>query len=142
VESTLPTLRHRLLLRYRRGITREACHFMRSTYGPLWWQQRASSLLRRPKPLTGGSPSQDDQDSTPNLNSHTMDELNLDLDRIQVLIHQIARSTWWDWEGGSSLIFWQWGSAQKLAQEGMSPYVVDTFPSTCRPTRKPKREKY
>jgi hypothetical protein len=69
-------------------------------------------------------------------------ELILDVDRIQILLKQKGSCSWWDWEAGSSLIFWCWGRHTELAREGMMPYISGELPNTRRPARKPPKAKY
>ena len=49
---------------------------------------------------------------------------------IQVL-HQAMQSDWWEWSGGSSLVFWRWnGESQiKSGRDGLRLFVSAALPT-------------
>ena len=58
-----------------------------------------------------------------------MKELGEDVIVGRDVIHRCCESTFWEWEGGSRLIFWRWGkSFKKEARDGTPIFVSGTLP--------------
>ena len=59
-------------------------------------------------------------------------QLLLDADRGAEILSQALRSSWWEWNSGSSLFFWRWNGEvqQKDARDGMEIYVSGNLPSS------------
>jgi hypothetical protein len=127
-QRALDLLRSVLLRRYRRSIFREVCAYLRTTFGLNW------PLLTLQ--FRNGRPSSD------SASGHTTDELLSDIVAIQLIMKQLSSSIWWEWEGGSSLLFWRWGQFQDTAKNGMEPFVVERLPTTKRRARRPTADKF
>ena len=53
------------------------------------------------------------------------------------------RSSYFSWDGGSTLLFWRWHpSCQAIAREGFSPCISGILPSSSRSVKKPKASVY
>jgi hypothetical protein len=69
-------------------------------------------------------------------------ELLMDANKVLILLSQLAKCSWWDWEGGSSLIYWRWGDQQAIARDGMTPFISRTLPTIKKRARRPKSDKF
>jgi hypothetical protein len=52
-----------------------------------------------------------------------------------------ANSTWWTWPRGSTLLFWRWDIHNRIARDGMLPFISGTLPNHTRAARRPKQLK-
>ena len=58
-----------------------------------------------------------------------MEELEKDIKAGREVIHRCCESSFWEWEGGSRLIFWRWGkSFQKEARDGTPIFISGSLP--------------
>jgi hypothetical protein len=57
-----------------------------------------------------------------------------------VVIRQNSGSSWWEWNGGSGLIFWRWGSLSSMinARDGTKVFVSGELPRFWRAQQAPK----
>jgi hypothetical protein len=53
--------------------------------------------------------------------------LLMEADISQDILLKTTSCTWWEWSGGSTLIFWRWGSDLNLARDGMSPFLTENY---------------
>ena len=54
---------------------------------------------------------------------------------------RIADCLWWEWDAGSSLLFWKWYQKyQAWDREGQPHYAIDKFPQFVRPQDPAKTE--
>jgi hypothetical protein len=58
------------------------------------------------------------------------------------IIRKATEAEWWDWCGGSTLIFWRWpaGFQRKCARDGMPAWIQGPLPRYKRRARTPKLE--
>jgi len=62
--------------------------------------------------------------------------LATDLQYGRHLIRQTAMANWWEWRGGSSLIFWRWAPAfRTMARDGHPIWILDDLPVFRTPQR-------
>jgi hypothetical protein len=52
-----------------------------------------------------------------------------------------ADSSWWSWSAGSTLLFWRWRLHNRVARDGMEPYICDTLPKHTSASRRPNSQK-
>ena len=59
-----------------------------------------------------------------------LDELERDVTKGRMVLHQVLQSKWWEWSHGSALIFWRWtGPTQQVAaRDGMRMFVQSALP--------------
>jgi hypothetical protein len=57
-----------------------------------------------------------------------------------LVIGQVLQSTWWEWNKGSSLLFWRWNGLEQIraARDGMPIFVQSSLPRSSRKVKKPK----
>ena len=81
-----------------------------------------------------------DQDS-PILNFGPDDSLSLirDVSVGAAVLGQNCRASWWEWTGGSALIFWRWPTPAMIreAREGTPFFIQGSLPANRRPQRVP-----
>jgi hypothetical protein len=72
----------------------------------------------------------------------TMLELEKDDDAGQDILDKAAEADWWNWSGGSTLVFWRWlaGLQRTCARDGMPPWIMGSLPKFKRRTKTPKPE--
>jgi hypothetical protein len=60
-------------------------------------------------------------------------KLLADGDMGSVALSKGLNASWWEWNRGSALSFWQWDPSQrKAARDGMEIFVRDRLPSNLR----------
>ena len=57
-------------------------------------------------------------------------ELERDIVKGRLVLHQILQSKWWEWRRGSALLFWRWNGCEQVtaARDGMRIYVQSPLP--------------
>ena len=123
-DSALSGFRLLALLWWRRSLVQSFLAYLRLRFGANWPALVASS------PLQGGE------------ESFNFDSFPVLLAAGRCVLSQLLRSTWWDWDAGSSLIFWRWNglSQQADAWFGTPIHVTDALPSYHRRQRAPPAE--
>jgi hypothetical protein len=60
----------------------------------------------------------------------------------QDILSKAVAADWWNWSGGSTLIFWRWprGFQQTCARDGMPPWIDGTLPRFKSRAKTPKPE--
>ena len=53
-----------------------------------------------------------------------LDEFSLSLQAGKDIIKKAAKSTWFEWVGGSTFIFWQWKIWLKVARDGFPMFMT------------------
>jgi len=95
----LTSLRKALLRVWRRSVLRCFLAYLNATYGQAWWRSD-------PKPP----------------------DLLPDLQAGRDCIHRVGLASWWDWEGGSRLLFWRWPLSQRAAARDGYPMFFQEPP--------------
>jgi hypothetical protein len=139
--------RFRILLhqRQRHRLAAEFQCYLATEYGVDWRVQLANVRpLKRRKGGSGVSFSDSefsDSDSDSELDPKQL-QLTQDFRVGMDILVQWSQSTWWKWDGGSTLIFWRWPSGVQRcsARDGLEPYICGQLPRFKRPSRKPKPE--
>jgi hypothetical protein len=69
-----------------------------------------------------------------------VDQLLKDVPKGLLVIGQVLQSTWWEWNEGSSLIFWRWNGLEQIqaARDGMQIFVQSSLPRRDRKLKPPK----
>ena len=64
-----------------------------------------------------------------------------DLTQGRRVLKSYAATTFFDWNSGSTLIFWRWHScAQAFSQDGIQPYFIGPLPNSQACPRQPQKE--
>ena len=123
ISLVLPTSRHaleiirnRLLQVWRRRLTRSFVSYLCTTYSTRWLEllSQARRSLTSKKRYRG-------EDIDTGFDA-TCDSLLRDVDCGISVLAQNQRSSWWEWTGGSALIFWRWPSSDmRIERPGMVP---------------------
>lgn len=66
--------------------------------------------------------------------------MSFDVSKGLLVIGQILQSTWWEWNKGSSLLFWRWNGSDQIraARDGMPIFVQSSLPRSDRKVKMPK----
>jgi hypothetical protein len=114
-----------VMICYWKRLFRSLVRYLRHTYGADFLQQyhdKASHLERpRKRRKKGGGIKV----------ASTLTKLTADIRMGIQVLHQNSKSSHWDWDYGSSLIFWQWTNAEqrRAARDGMNAYIRAPLPS-------------
>ena len=123
------SLRRFLLARSRRRLLSELLVYLRSTYGLDW--QAALQAHRRSAPRHQGG-----------WMDTSFSSLVHDVAQGCQVLYSFSGATWWDWDLGSTLVFWRWGSLAPLARDGMPPYLRPPMPRFRRRAPTPAPDKF
>ena len=110
---------------------------MTSTHGHDWaarlHEQRQQSRILRDR---GGAKKREDI-----MSSHSSPKIELmrDADVGGDVLRNFGEADWWNWSGGSTLIFWRWpeGPQRKAARDGMAPWILGELPNFKRRSKAP-----
>lgn len=59
------------------------------------------------------------------------------------ILFKHSNCSWWDWETGSSLVFWRWQGINKIiARDGMPPFIAGQLPHWKRASKVPSKDKF
>jgi hypothetical protein len=69
-------------------------------------------------------------------------DLERNADAVSDVVRQNSPASWWEWNGGSALIFWEWGSLTSMinARDGTKVFVFGKLPRIRRAQQAPKAE--
>jgi hypothetical protein len=155
----LDFFRRRLMLRYRYRLLTEFRTYMRCTHGVNWslrlmeWRSTHGSLKRKAragaqpgrkrhkggendgkeqkkeKEKEGENDGKEEKEKQKKTESDIV-ELAKDADVGQDIIFKATQADWWNWAGGSTLIFWRWpcGFQRRCARDGMPAWIQGTLP--------------
>ena len=129
------TIRKWLFTRYCRGLMRSLGACLRRWHGKDWVLELLA--LRRERGRTQGG-------FSAHLKRLRGGESFFDLcrnaDAGSDLIRKNSSASWWEWNGGSALVFWQWGSLIGMtnARDGTRVYVSGELPRFRRAQQAPK----
>ena len=119
--SALAGFRSLALRWWRKSLFRSFLRYLSSRFGNDWRR-----LVHSPAPSKGG------------------DSFSLSAVHAAgcTVLHQVLASTWWDWDVGSSLLFWRWNglSQQRDAWAGTPIHVSGPLPDYHKPQRAPPIE--
>ena len=75
------------------------------------------------------------------MSSHSSPKIELmrDADVGGDVLRNFGEADWWNWSGGSTLIFWRWpeGPQRKAARDGMAPWILGELPNFKRRAKAP-----
>lgn len=60
-------------------------------------------------------------------------------DKISEALFKICWSSWWEWDVGSSLLYWRWGEELELVRDGMFPFISSALPKNLKKGRSLQR---
>ena len=85
--------------------------------------------IRHKQPTKPKGRREQDKDTSERMN-HDVGEYKKDLERGREVVGTYLQSTFMSWEGGSTLIFWNWPeSSQATARDGFPPFIIGHLPS-------------
>jgi len=96
-------LRELCLRYYRRSLMKSFCAFLRRNFDSQW----SAYLLGNRSSTMGG-----------------MDEFSLSLKAGIDVIKKAAKATWFEWLGGSTLVFWRWNQWESVARDGFPMFML------------------
>jgi hypothetical protein len=121
----IDTMRKWLFKRYCRGLMRSLSAFLRTCHGKDWALQLVA--LRQERRRMSGS-------ADAPLKRLRGGESFFDLERNAYagsdVVRQDSSASWWEWNGGSALIFWRWGSLTSMinVRDGTKVFVSGELP--------------
>jgi hypothetical protein len=134
-------LRTLLLRRLRRRLLRSFLLYLRTTYGSVW----PTTLLRYRQELTGSRSlgisgrfrhKGGDSNSLSAALAH-------DVSQGAQVLYSFAGASWWEWDCGSTLVFWRWGPVNlPIARDGFVPYIASPLPKFRRRAPTPPSDKF
>ena len=119
-------LRERMLMHYRRSVTLSFISYLRDNYDE----------LLRCKPRDGRADIrwlvenlQEENKKTSRKRQDWLDRLKTDLEQGIQAITLVSRASYWDWDGGSCLLFWRWPDEfVEEARNGTKPFITGKLP--------------
>ena len=105
-------LRDLCICRYRRNITTSFLHFLRTTFHTEWSDYVSGSRLSS----DGGNLHQ--------INQFNQSEMGKSIKAGREVIEKACDSTWFEWKGGSTLIFWRWPCFCEEARDGFDMFIT------------------
>ena len=141
----LSVLRRYMVRRWRFNLLHSFRHYMAKNYGNDWSDRlrsarRTAAGLRPLKRHRGGDQNQPQPPQTVLEQGSVNDSrLRRDAEAGASVLHQNCSASWWDWSGGSALVFWRWPSHNLLqeARDGTPFFVRGHLPNNRRPQRAP-----
>jgi hypothetical protein len=142
VARGLSFLRDWLMRRTAHALFKEFSVFMSEHYGPGWAE--ALTLLRYHSvndriPLHRKRTRGVEEELSKYLDGELLRDAEVGCDAIG----RFANADWWNWNMGSTLIFWHWaeGDSRRFARDGMEVYITARLPLNKKPSRPPAHKK-
>ena len=118
--------------------TRSFTRYLDTQYGTSWlgfylshrssYRQLSSKKRKRGKGVVGDV-----------VTRRKLDNLRKDLKAGFEGLTRLAKSSWWEWSGGSTLLFWRWPiEIREAARDGLPLFIRKTLPRWIRKQRLPK----
>ena len=138
----LKVLREKFLFRYMlRSSIRSLAMYLSTTYGASWlsfyldhrkWYSEKTSRKRK----RGGDEKVGDL-----VSRNKFHRLAMDMRHGFEALTRLAKSSWWEWKGGSSLLFWRWPrEIREAARDGYPIFIRSKLPRWRRTQRLPKEK--
>jgi hypothetical protein len=131
----IETMRKWMFKRYCRGLMRSLASFLCRCHGRDWAHQL--TVLRNDHSRTRSGAL---APLTRLRGGESFYDLERNADAGSEVIRQNSLASWWEWNGGSALIFWRWGSLTSMtnARDGTRVFVSGKLPRFRRAQQKPK----
>ena len=161
--GVLSFLRQRLMAVMRRKMLTEFRGYMAATHGVNWESLLSADRRRRQLLLDSGGDrkrqqrgekedrkgrkrAREGKQPTPIETQRRAElrELVLDAEAGSDVLLKLCDASWWEWTGGSTLIFWRWpqGMQRQSARNGMTAWIQGRLPTSSRPAPRPNKEKF